>query len=132
MRSKAEHFFHCLENMTISERIFEKLQELSMTQKEFSDRTSIQQSTISEWKKKKTNPSADKIMIICKVLDVEPEWLLSGTDGKTGYRNPLDWYVIGKGTELGEMISEYNALDNRQRARLKGYIDALKDHIQEE
>ena len=103
-----------------------------MTQKEFSDRTSIQQSTISEWKKKKTNPSADKIMIICKVLDVEPEWLLSGTDGKTGYRNPLDWYVIGKGTELGEMISEYNALDNRQRARLKGYIDALKDHIQEE
>ena len=118
--------------MTISERIFERLTQMHMTQKQFSEETGILQSTISEWKKKKTNPTSEKIMVICKVLDVTPEWLLSGTDGKTGYRNPLDWYVIGKGTELGEMISEYNALDNRQRARLKGYIDALKDHIQEE
>ena len=55
--------------MTISERIFEKIDELSMTQKEFSQKTGILQSTISEWKKKKTNPSSDKIMIICQVLD---------------------------------------------------------------
>ena len=52
--------------MTIGDRIFDRLRELDMTQKEFSEKTSIQQSTISEWKKKHTNPSADKIMVICR------------------------------------------------------------------
>lgn len=113
--------------MTISERIFDKLQELSMTQKEFSKKTSIRQSTISEWKKKKTNPSADKIMVICKVLDVTPEWLLSGAENKVGYRNPIDWYVIDKGSETGELVSTYNGMDIIQRARLKGYMDAITE-----
>ena len=62
--------------MTISER----LKQLSMTQKEFAEKTGILQSTISEWKKNKTNPSSDKILAICKALDVSPHWLLSGVD----------------------------------------------------
>ena len=41
--------------MTISERIFERLQDMNMTQKEFSEATGIIPSTISEWKNKKTN-----------------------------------------------------------------------------
>ena len=36
-------------------------------------------STISEWKKKKTNPLSEKIMPICEALEVTPEWLLSGS-----------------------------------------------------
>ena len=64
--------------MTISDRIFERLQQLSISQKEFAGKAGIQQSTISEWKKNKTNPSSDKILAICKALDVTPEWLLSG------------------------------------------------------
>ena len=79
--------------MTISDRIFERLQQLSISQKEFARKAGIQQSTISEWKKNKTNPSSDKILAICKALDVTPEWLLSGVDpaasfgnGETDYR----------------------------------------------
>ena len=37
--------------MTISNRIFERLKELDMSQQEFSKRTGILPSTISEWKK---------------------------------------------------------------------------------
>ncbi len=113
--------------MTISDRIFERLHELSMTQKEFSEKTSILQSTISEWKKKHTNPSADKIMIICKVLDVDPSWLLSGIDIKEGYRNSIEWYVIDKESELGFVVSSYNDMNARQRARLIGYIEAMRN-----
>ncbi len=113
--------------MTISERIFEKLRELSMTQKEFSEKTSIQQSTISEWKKKHTNPSADKIMIICKVLNVAPEWLLSGVDVREGYRNPIEWYVIEKDSEPGILVEAYNDMSTAQRARLMGYAEALRE-----
>jgi transcriptional regulator with XRE-family HTH domain len=69
--------------MTISERIFERLRQLSMTKRKFAEKAGIQQSTISAWKKNKTNPSSDKILAICKALDVSPEWLLSGVDNIT-------------------------------------------------
>ena len=113
--------------MTISERIFEKIDELSMTQKEFSQKTGILQSTISEWKKKKTNPSSDKIMIICQVLDVTPEWLLSGTDiaGNRGKKN--DYLVTDRNSEIGYIIETYNELDYDRKKRLIGYMEALSD-----
>ena len=41
--------------MTIRDRIFDKLQEMKITQKEFAKRTGIAESTISDWRKKKTN-----------------------------------------------------------------------------
>ena len=46
--------------MIISERIFKIMEEKGMTQLEFSAGTGIAQSTISDWKRKKTNPSAEK------------------------------------------------------------------------
>ena len=48
--------------MTISDRIFERIKQLSMTQKEFAKKADVKQSTISEWKKNKTNPSSDNSM----------------------------------------------------------------------
>ena len=46
--------------MTIRDRIFSKISELEITQKEFSKRTGIPETTVSDWKKKKTNPTAEK------------------------------------------------------------------------
>ena len=112
--------------MIISERIFEKLQELSMTQKEFSQKTGIRQSAISEWKKKHTNPSADKILIICKVLGVTPEWLLSGTDIPADRLNRPEWLVIERKTQEGWLLETYNEMDSHTRERLIGYVEALK------
>ena len=48
--------------MIISERIFKIIKEKNITQAEFGKRAGIPTSTISEWKKRKTNPSADKII----------------------------------------------------------------------
>ena len=39
---------------TISDRIFELLKERGMSQKEFAEKTGIAESTISDWKRKKT------------------------------------------------------------------------------
>ena len=112
--------------MLISERIFGKLKELGMTQKEFSKRTGIRETTISEWKKKHTNPSADKIMVICNVLNVSPEWLLSGAEVKKGRQSRVDWYVISKDSEMGAILEEIGEMDEAQRARLKVYARRLK------
>lgn len=113
--------------MLISERIFKKLEELHMTQKEFSEKTGIRQSTISEWKKKKTNPSADKIMVICKALGVDPNWLLSGSTVKGKRRNQVDWYIIEKNSELGLLVESYNRMEAGQRERIRGYIEAIEN-----
>jgi len=64
-------------------------------------------------------------MIICKVLDVAPEWLLSGAEVKKGKRSQVDWYVIDKRTDLGALISVYNQMTSAQKERLIGYAEAL-------
>ena len=56
--------------MNIYEKIFARLDELHMSQIELSRRTGIATSTISDWRKKKINPQADKLVAICKALDV--------------------------------------------------------------
>ena len=114
--------------MTISERIFERLAQLGMSQKQFSESTGILQSTISEWKKKKTNPTSEKIMVICQVLGVTPEWLLSGIEKNGSRKSRADWYVVGKDTELGHLINAYNNMSRERRSRLIGYAEAIESH----
>jgi transcriptional regulator with XRE-family HTH domain len=111
--------------MTISERIFEKIIELKITQKRFCELTGIKQTTVSEWKKKKTNPSSDKILAICKVLDVSPEWLLSGVDPAASREKNRDYYVVDVATDTGILISSFNKLDRSQRDRILGYVEAF-------
>ena len=111
--------------MTISERIFERLRQLSMTQKEFAEKTGILQSTISEWKKNKTNPSSDKILVICHVLDVSPEWLLSGVDPAASREKNQKFYVVDLMTDSGLLISRFNQLERSQRDHILGYVNAF-------
>ena len=111
--------------MTISNRIFERLRQIHMSQKQFSIETGISQSTISEWKSKKTNPTSEKIMQICAVLDVTPEWLLSGTENTGNRGNELPFYIVDRDSEIGEIIHTYNRLEDQQRQRLLGYVMAL-------
>ena len=111
--------------MTISERIFERLSQLSMTQKEFSEKTGISPSTISEWKKNKTNPSSEKIMPICEALDVTPDWLLSGIDPAGSREGSRDYYTIKKDTDIGRLIAYYNHVEPSFRERMMGYAEAF-------
>lgn len=80
--------------MLISEKIFYYIEKNQLTQKEFSERTGISQSTISDWKRKRTNPSADRILKICEVLKVTPYELLSeqnvSSEGEVDFLLPLD------------------------------------------
>ena len=101
--------------MIISERIFKILKEKKMTQKEFAEKVGIGNSTVSEWKKKKTNPSADKIMDICMTLDVTPEQLLTGK----GIDEDLD------ADNCGIQISPIEQKQAQQK-RLLAYVEALK------
>lgn len=114
--------------MLISERIFDKLKKTGMSQKEFSQKTGIPQSTISDWKSKKLNPASDKIMLICEVLKVSPYELLSGVENEN--YTSLDYIIIDKNTDEYRLIEQYRSLGSERQARLLGYIEALSDSNQ--
>lgn len=111
--------------MIISERIFQILGERAMSQKEFSRRTGISQSTISDWKRKKTNPAADKIMVICDTLQVSPYELLSGADSR--FEEQLDYVIVPKGSEEFLLLEQYHTLRRRSKERFMGYLRALSE-----
>lgn len=114
-------------NMTISEKIFKRLEQINISQKEFAEKTGISQSAISDWKRKKTNPTADKILIISEALGITPNDLLSGTDIETTRSNPSDFLVVDKNTELGEFLIEFQSMNDNQKNKIMGYVSALKE-----
>jgi transcriptional regulator with XRE-family HTH domain len=99
------------------------MSERGMSQIDFSKNTGISQSTISDWKRKKTNPAADKIMTICDVLNVTPYEILQG---RRENKTDLDYRVVTAGTEDFDLLSEIETLNAKQKERLKGYLSAIK------
>lgn len=109
--------------MEIYERLFLLLQEKGISQKKLSELTGIPQSTISDWKNKRVNPSADKIMPICNAINITPYDLLCDTGEK--YMS-VDFAVIGKNSDEYKLIEIYKSLDQRTKSRIIGYAEALK------
>ena len=115
--------------MIISERIFKILKDKNMSQHAFAQKAGLASSTISDWKTKKTNPSADKIMDICMVLEITPEQLLTGKDID-------DNYVVHKSINNSNdlefskselcIIQDIRRMKEAQRKRVLKYIEALK------
>ena len=115
--------------MKLWKKINKRMETLGMTQKVFCERTGIRQSTVSDWKSKNTNPSTDKILIICKTLDVSPEWLLSEECDKKSTevkKKTTECYYINKDSEMGMIIEKIERLDDNQYERLIGYCTALE------
>ena len=113
--------------MKLWKRISARMHELNMSQKEFCQRTGLSQSTVSGWKSKDINPTADKLLVICKVLDVSPEWLLEDGDfQKRTDHFSSDYYMIEKTSEIGSILLEIDKLDSSQFDRVIGYLAALE------
>ena len=113
--------------MTISQKIFEIIDARGISQKEFSEATGIPQSTISDWRKKNTNPASDKILIICETLDISPYELLSNVKEDGNRASRVKCRTIADGTEESVLLDMYDSLDEKSRGRLLGYIEALKN-----
>jgi len=112
--------------MTISERILKVLKERKMTQAEFAKQVGIAPSTICEWKKRKMNPGADKIMDICSVLQITPEQLLTGKgieeEEEIAAASPVRQFTP---YDI-RLVEDYHSLKKEQQKRLIAYMEALK------
>ena len=94
---------------SIGLRILELIKSRGMTQKEFSEKTGIAQSTISDWRG--------------EVLGVSPEDLLSG-EVSTRARG-VDYICVDKGSPEYHIVMEYRKLAASDRDRLEGYLKGL-------
>ncbi len=112
--------------MTISERIFNILKDKNMSQTEFAKRTGISNSAISDWKRKKTNPSAEKLMDICYALDITPEQLLTGVDTNEAKGTITSTGQIHIDKADLKLLEAYHSMKDAQRKRLLAYVEALK------
>lgn len=112
--------------MTVGQRIFFLLKEKKMTQVEFSRRTGIATTTISDWRKRNTNPGSEKIMQICAALDVTPSFLLSGVCEDSERGKNTDYMVIPRGTDERLLLELFSDLPWPERAHLLEYAARLK------
>lgn len=115
--------------MIISERIFKILKDKNMSQNAFAKKVGLSSSTISDWKTKKTNPTAEKIMPICEVLGVTAEQLLTGKGIDEDYEKSKPKRVKEE-FEFSKvdirMIEDFHGLKEAQRKRVLKYMEALK------
>lgn len=115
--------------MIISERIFKVLKEKGMSQNAFAKAVGLTGSTVSDWKTKKTNPSSEKLMTICQVLEVTPEQLLTGKGIDENYEEPVgtklqtDYVVTDSDRRI---LEEYHSLSEEHKLRMLKYIEALR------
>ena len=104
----------------INKRIFDKLEEYRMSQAEFSRQTGISTSTINDWKNKDHTPAADKIMIICRVLEMTLEELLSDEDKDA---------IIEDKSRLKpgdrKILNDYHSFTESQQKRMLSYMKRL-------
>ena len=113
--------------MTIGERVLDLVHQKNMTQKDFSVKTGIPQSTMSSWKGKKQNPSLDKLKVICDTLQVDPYYLISGTESNESLNN--EYLRVYRDDEGYELLIEYQKLDRDSQNRLAGDLSALIDKM---
>lgn len=70
--------------MTINERLFTIMDMKGITSADLAKGTGIRANTISDWKTKGTNPSADKIYRICDFMGISVDFLLTGEETASG------------------------------------------------
>ncbi|MBR3636925.1 MAG: helix-turn-helix transcriptional regulator [Lachnospiraceae bacterium] len=106
--------------MTISDRIFYIMDKRHLSLTDFSRLTGISYDTICNWRYTKTDPAAESIMTICKVLNVYPEYILDETD-----LNAIPEISYENIQEI-QLVYFFRMLSSRKKRLFSYYLKLLK------
>ena len=106
--------------MNIYEKIFARLEELHMSQIELSRRTGIATSTISDWRKKQINPQADKLVAICKALDISLVDLLCDNE------NDAEQMARDRFIDEKYILELFKTSDYESKKRMVRYFELIR------
>lgn len=116
----------------ISERLLLLLKTLNISQKEFARRTGVKESSITDIKKNRYEPSASTILKICDVYDVDTNWLLQGkgsmflSDSGIKYEGVSSLENLTK-DDLIELVITVDTLDEKERDVIITFLRANLD-----
>ncbi len=105
--------------------IFERLLQLhNVTAYQVSKATGISQSTLSDWKKKRSVPKNDKMQKIADYFGVSLQYLLTGTESEPVQPDILDEIDVA-------FYGDYKALDDEQKEILRDMVRAMRRRREE-
>jgi transcriptional regulator with XRE-family HTH domain len=137
--------------VTISERIFDVLKRSGKKQADLAKHVGVRSNTVSDWKNKGINPSADLIPKIAEFLGVSCDYLLTGKEhpgisasnihnSAVVQGNHATTLIVKNGKEEGRELSDqevellriFNLLDVKRQTALLSYAYKLEDECQQE
>ncbi|MCI8665901.1 MAG: helix-turn-helix transcriptional regulator [Dorea sp.] len=98
-------------NLSFGEKIKDARKSKNLTQKQLAEKIGAKHNSVSDWENDKNRPDAATIEILCKVLNITPNYLL---DTSPGEYTPAEKNLI----EKYRFISEYSP----EGAATVGYI----------
>lgn len=98
--------------MSINERFFKTLEEKGIKASEIAKSLNVNNSIISAWKTRGTNPPIEYTVQICKLLGISIEYYITGKDS-----NELS-------DEEQELLNFYRQLPEKEQLRELGRLEA--------
>ena len=98
-------------NLTFGEKIKDARKSKNLTQKQLAQQIDAKHNSVSDWENDKNRPDAATIELLCKALDITPNYLL---DASSGEYTPAEKKII----EKYRFISAYSP----EGAATVGYI----------
>lgn len=100
--------------MKIVERMFEIMESKDIKNVELANYLNVNKSVISNWKTRNTDPPAEYIVLICKLLNVSTCYLLTGKERKENLSE-----------EDKILLEKYNLLTEKNKGKVEYIIDDL-------
>ena len=109
--------------------IFEKLlKEKGVKTSDVCKATGLKAPTFSDWKKGRSNPNADKLILIANYFGVTVEYLKTGKEYEEfSDENALLVAKIRKDTELSKALMKYFELSEEKRKHIVETINVLSN-----
>ena len=115
--------------LTFGEKIRSARKQKGLTQKELANMIGAKHNSVSDWEKNKNRPDPDTIELICGVLDITPNYLLS--DKTDTDISPEEYEFIKKYRSLDDYGKEsINIILNREVGRLNWGKTLRENHPQ--
>ena len=111
--------------------MYEKFEELlksrNLTAADITRMTGISSTVFSEWKKGKSVPKADKLILIAKALGTTVEYLMTGEDVSNREKAKIDVQISRHPHHIKEYMLKFANLPDEKRQQIMTLIDMLAE-----
>lgn len=120
--------------MTISQRIFNVMEQKHLKQSDLAKYIGIASSSVTDWKKKGSIPSADKIVKISEFLNVSIDYLL-GVSNEPNLKqlvsnDNIEISQLNVDETTSQLISLFKELSFKDKVEVMNLVIKLSDNVE--